>query len=278
MERTVIFVSLMPSPLSYNMLMMMQSRCNLLYKNYDALMITPSSLTFHDLNISTNDDKVWYPFPKCKLYLEKVDTDLPKVFTRKPIRCSKRTWSLDYALYSGAFWVYHLLRVERIKQYDFYIKVDLDIMVLQPIDFPSLLVNKTNVMIAHTSILKRFNDCERMSLRIMRDYVNLYKISAKMSSWCSMEKLEYYFYGNFVAYNSSFMTNKDVLDFTEYLYQNRSEGYFQYRWGDQATPPLLLCLFSNHTSRSMKKHTNVLDLSHIRYKYFVHTKTLISLH
>jgi hypothetical protein len=61
-------------------------------------------------------------------------------------------------------------------------------------------------------------------------------------SWCETDNQpKGYFYGNFVAYRTSFMRSELALKLSRYLYYHEGQGYFRYRWGDQAFPPAILC-------------------------------------
>lgn len=88
--------------------------------------------------------------------------DLPGyAFTIKKLPiCAKRSWSLGYAAFSGAFFSYHMIRLLSVKPYQYVMKMDLDIHMLYtfPVEhtFSELVVRQP--VIAHTCV-KEYQAC-----------------------------------------------------------------------------------------------------------------------
>ena len=165
-------------------------------------------------------------------------------------RCIDRTWPLEYALYSGAFFVAQLLWQPLLGRADFYVKLDVDIDFTRvfPYDIGAVLAAVPAVHVAHTGLFSS-SDCERgvlPELRAYRDQISrgqgehVLPFQGRMSSWCYASRLppmHGIVYGNFVAFRSAWMRSKHVQSLSRHLYYQASSGYFLSRWGDQVASP-----------------------------------------
>ena len=222
-----------------------ESRCKHLYDSRisDSVIFFPSSVTEEIFVRGKRKESFWYPVPGCRHLVKSVhihDSKWLKNHSSAVARCASTTWSRDYAMYSGAFFAYHLLREPILKRYKFYVKIDMDICVHRKIPLELLFSNDSRTLVSHTSIVPS-SDCERNVLQATRAYKLKMMDTRRTSAWCDDIKLREIIYGNFVVFNSTFMTSKSVLNFTNFLYNSYGKGYFEYRWGDQALVPSLLC-------------------------------------
>ena len=183
--------------------------------------------------------------------------------------CAGMAWSRDYALYSGAWFSYHLLRLPILRNYEFYVKVDTDVMFVAPMpDLVAILAAHPMAQIAHTG-LRRSNDCERGIMRAVHRFEGASNSSA-LSQWCN-DPISHYFYGNLLAFRTSFMTSSRVLALSAHLYEHEWRGYFGggplgSRWGDQAPYVAFACYALHTPSASLVSADggHILDLSYLR--------------
>lgn len=254
-----------------------KSRCKYLYdsEKSDSVVFFPSSVTEEIFVKGKRDGSFWYPVPGCRHLVKSVhirDSKWLKAHPSAVARCASITWSRDYAMYSGAFFAYHLLREPILKRYKFYVKIDMDICVHHKIPLELLFSNDSRTLVSHTGI-NPSSSCERDALQATRAYKLKVMDTRHTSPWCDGIKLREIVYGNFVVFNSTFMTSKAVLNFTKFLYHNYGKGYFEYRWSDQALVPSLLCGVSPLPGVSkMSLDPRVRNLKFLRDNYFNHTK------
>ena len=275
----VLFVTLLTSP--YYLTQEMdhwRSRCKFLYDSTtaDSVVVIPSHLNLSSLLMKGRlGHNSWYPMPDCRQLVQRVDVVASRWSQTHPSAtafCSGRSWTSDYAMYSGAFFAYHLLRLSLLRRYRFYVKVDSDICVHKRIPVHWLLPNDPDVLVMHTQI-HASTDCERGALERVRDYRSKHGAMGPMSPWCEYSEVREIVYGNFVVFNVTFMTSERVLRLTDYLYHERGEGYFKYRWSDQALIPSLLCGAAEPRAvRNMNLDPRLQSLAHLRGTHFEHRK------
>lgn len=220
------------------------SRCSFLYKNYDSAVFIPSNEdgdVRRELGIGAHT-RSWFPVPGCTQKVVTIDVWIPGRWENGTAYCARRSWPQRYALLSGAFFVFHLLRSPLLREYEIYAKIDSDVCMLKPLPIAPVLeaFGSRETLVFHTAI-HRSSDCERDVLEQLRQYRQARGAETTMDAWCSAPQLSEIFYGNFVFYNASFMTSRAALMLTSYLYEERGEGFFKNRWGDQAVPPALIC-------------------------------------
>lgn len=186
--------------------------------------------------------------------------------------CDTLKWSLPYVLYSGAFFTHHLLFSPIIHQYDFFIKMDLDIKWINKLSTNIFLDMKTkNCIFFHSKTENCCLDCQSSNYEAMLSYGLIHNIIPKgiNSKWL---KNGTYFYGNFVGGWVGMFSSKQNLHFSNYLYQSWWHGYFKHRWGDQATWPIMLALWNDIDDLN---DSRICDLSYMRNNLFVHLNGLL---
>ena len=221
-----------------------KSRCAFLYQSHDSVVFIPKSEdedVRRELGIGPRTGS-WLPAPGCSQKVITTDLWVPRQWENETAVCAGRSWPQSYALMSGAFFVFHLLRSPLLKEFRIYAKIDADVCMLKPLPIaPVLKVFETRETLVFHTAIHSSNNCERDVLAQLRQYRQARGVDEPMDAWCSAPQLSEIFYGNFVFYNASFMTSRAALTLTSYFYEERGDGYFRNRWSDQATPPALLC-------------------------------------
>ncbi len=221
------------------------SRCAFLYQSYDSAVFIPKNEdedVRRELGIGARA-RSWFPVADCTMQkVITIDVWVPSRWENDTAICARRSWPQRYALLSGAFFVFHLLRSPLLKEFEIYAKIDADVCMLKPLPIAPVLdvFGSRETLVLHTAIHPS-SDCERDVLAQLRQYRQARGVRAPMDAWCSAPQLSEIFYGNFVFYNASFMTSRAALLLTSYFYEERGDGFFRNRWGDQAVPPALLC-------------------------------------
>ena len=220
-----------------------------------------------------------------KFILQHVRAELPgalRVVNRTLIpesECASQRWKLDYALYSGAFFTYHLLRMPLIASADFYLKLDTDVLFVQAMpDVWSMIARRDQVAIGYTQFhSKRFlkargwDDCQAGIMAAVQRFASAFH-AEPLSSWCRDPKPQFWA-GYVMLFNTSFMTNPRVLALSEYLYERAWEGYFRSRWTDQAPYMAFACYALEVPEPGSQNDStpHIQDLSSLR-SHFVHGK------
>lgn len=210
--------------------------------------------------------------------LHGVSVSVPSKYAAMQATCNGRNWTRDYAIYSGAFFVAQLIWEELLDRCDFYVKMDTDVTFLRPMpyDLAARLAEMPRAVIVHTGFdpgvhrrkhhpvpIPDRTTCERGILQALRSYrkalgassfesfessdtstaaMSTRGAAAEMAPWCEQGTgIPEVFYGNFVAYRAAFMRSEAVLSLSRHLYYEVGEGYFEWRWGDQASPVAFVC-------------------------------------
>ena len=103
-------------------------------------------------------------------------------------------------------------------------------------------MRKQGCAIAHTLIYPGNESvgCQHGSFDALTEFSRLScsYIASSAHAWCSKEGD--FFYGNLWGGASSFLRSEANTILNIWLYECHN-GYFRYRWGDQATPALYVC-------------------------------------
>ena len=225
----------------------------------------------------------WWP-ASCNrtFHLAPLPVDVPKHFSNLTARCENRAWSRDYALYSGAVFVAQFLWLPVLRRFTFYVKVDTDVHFYRPMPFDIawLMQGREDVVIAYTQLYNSTKStCQRGVLQAVREFrrVTTGGPGPRMSRWCEADNLDWVFFGNFVLYRTAFMTSKPVLALSRFLYYKHG-GYFEARWGDQASPPAFMChalpaaAAKSPASLDMSKDPRTLHMEGLFNRVFRHVK------
>ena len=182
--------------------------------------------------------------------------------------CAGRSWSYNYCMYSGAVFSYHVFKLPLLARYGAMLKVDSDIVFRRPLPFDvgAELAAQPRVSIAHTGLQTAeavregaANLCNRGIFEALEAFLrdnahtqpgrrwNASRAPSVALSghrqWCARDKLGHeYFYGNFVAFTTSFVRNERVQALASFLYHDSWSGYFRSRWTDQAAYVAFACL------------------------------------
>lgn len=182
--------------------------------------------------------------------LQGIEMSVPERYNRMQATCGGRNWTQDYALYSGAIFVAQLLWQPILDRATFYLKCDTDVRFVRPVPYDlsqRLGELSKRVVLAHTGFEPGNNrDCERGIFQALASFregriQRSHGGTKEMAHWCLAQKTTMTFYGNFLAFRAAWMRSTPIQRLSRYLYYERGEGYFQHRWGDQASPLAFLC-------------------------------------
>lgn len=179
----------------------------------------------------------------------------------------ERQWPLGYVLYSGAVFAHHLLIDPLLAQYDFTFKVDTDIRFFRapPEDF-ILQMRRRGCAIAHTQIYpgSYSSGCQHGAFEALQRFATLADSPSASAahSWCSAPSGIDYFFGNLMGGASAFLRSEANTLLNVWLYECH-DGYFHYRWGDQASPALYMCHWID--APYLNASNAVCDFSHWRH-------------
>jgi hypothetical protein len=253
----------------------------------DASLIIKEIVEFHDWQL-TGEFKHNHPFAHgalfrfktpayVEVFFQPLVVTLPRYHMNKPVipTCRNRTWSLSYAMYSGAVFSYHLIHLPLVKKYDYFLKVDTDIEFLQemPFDIGEDLSTR-GCLIGHSAITGS-NDCEDNNLSALLAATRALGLNPPKSlgySWCNENNAErkgsVVLYGNFAAFSTKLILHDDILQISEYMYEEYEKGYFVYRWGDQG--PFIMYACHMLDLPDLRNNAQVCDYSKLRNSVFSH--------
>jgi hypothetical protein len=199
---------------------------------------------------SQSADGEWQSLLGTRIIVKGRKFELPLYLQREPELLNNLSWlgcvgirrSPSYNLYSGAVFSHHILSDPSLDEFDYVFKVDLDVEFFKKAPFsPSLLMKNSKCLFLHSTIKSEKSDCNTGVIEATKDFANILGRSpySQNYEWC---KVPYYFYGNFVGLNLEFYSSPAQQYFSRWLYECVKDGYFRYRWGDQAPFPMYLCL------------------------------------
>lgn len=239
---------------------------------------TPSAVVTHEHTFTHGPLRLFVTPDGQRVMMQGMAVHLPATFLDHQTvpHCHKRDWSLSYALYSGAVFSYHLIKLPLLQKFEVMVKVDTDIEATAP--FPDLgaAMEAKGCSVGHTT-LHDTNDCEADSLPALQAFVKRRRRGPAASwryGWCggrmiqNMTAPSKLFYGNLVAYSTQLLLDPDVQDLSTFLYEEWPAGYFLRRWGDQAPFMLYLCLKDDVPDLFSSKA--LCDFSGLRNKVFKH--------
>lgn len=203
--------------------------------------------------------------------------------------CASRTWTQQYVLHAGVQAAYHMLRLPPLGQYEFVIKMDLDMEFLQPMDDLSARLGpcgrdaRRQVLHAGggtpTHIAKP-DQCERGVGQSLEAYAKRrgWAAGSEPPAWCH-EPLSYIFFTYFVGFRSSFLLSPQTQALSAFFYNDAWPVFFQSRAQEQGVYSALVCysipgmpdLESLHGEATLRAHS-ILDLSHLKGTVFLHGK------
>lgn len=218
-----------------------------------------------------------------EVFLQSIIVHLPRYYLNlrpaPPMRCGSvrlPAWSLSYAMYSGAVFSYHMMQLPLLKLYDYVLKLDSDIGFLQkaPADIGAVM-QKQQCIVAHTSIIMS-TTCEAESVPAIAQFAQKQNltIASINRKWCNGSimgrtgRVGSIFYGNFLAFSTSYLLDQKVVALAKFLYEDWDRGYFLHRWGDQAPFTLYVCLNANIFN--LKNSSLVCNLKSWRHTIFEH--------
>jgi hypothetical protein len=207
--------------------------------------------------------------------------ELPLYIKREPQLVDRQDWlgcagsrpSLSYNLYAGPVWSHHLFFEPLLDQFDFVFKVDTDIrFVRRAPEAPSAVMQKQGCLFMHSKIVSILNeqygsDCNNGVLDTTTAFARLLGNAPASAAyrWCRDVD---YFYGNFIGFNLRFYTSPTQLYFSRWMYECVRDGYFRYRWADQALFPMYLCLARDIPD--LANSSDVCSLQSWRDSVFIH--------
>ena len=190
-------------------------------------------------------------------------------------------WDIEYSLLSGAVFPQQLFLHPVLDGYDYFIKLDMDIQVVQPLPLPSLfhrMANQSCVMM-HTTYRSRGEDCGLNASEAVSSFASKFLQCEAASSgqrwWGGLD----YYWGNFMGGWLGWMKSTENAALSAYLYEDGHwSGYFSRRWTDQPVVIHMLGMWYNLTDVEVRGvgledgHGPVCDYSalrthHVKHKY-----------
>ena len=202
--------------------------------------------------------------------------ELPQYIQREPELLNNPNWlgcvgirrSVSYNLYSGAVFSHHIFSEPILDEFDYVLKVDLDILFSKIIPFsPTSLMRDKDCVFMHSEIKVDKSDCNAGVVQAARDFAEILggSLSSLGYEWCAVP---HYFYGNFLGFNMAFYSSPKQQYFSRWLYECVEDGYFRYRWGDQAPLSMYLCLARDIPD--IKNNSDICSLESWRGTIFQH--------
>lgn len=201
---------------------------------------------------------------------------LPRYYMNNPIipRCYGSTFSLSYVMYTTVY-SYHLMELPLLSKYDFYVKVDTDVIFSGDIPFDIIEdMSSRNCLVGHTSI-HNSGDCEVGNLKALLQGSKEMELDAPKSSgynWCNKNgdgsEGSLIFYSNFLVFSTKILLHPDVVKIRQYMYEEYTDGYFTRRWTDQA--PFVMYVCQALDIPDLKDDPQICDYSGLRNSVFTH--------
>ena len=218
------------------------------------------------------------------ILLQPMNLHLPRPYLQNPTaptctRNSKnepKTWSLSYALYSGAVFSYHIIQLPVLSKFDYFLKVDTDINFIKDMPFDiGEEMDKEGCLIGHSQILTS-SDCEDGALDAVLEATEVLQLEPPKSigyGWCNEQlanfKPSLIFYGNFLAFSThNLLLHPHIQSISRYMYEDYKDGYFGHRWGDQA--PFVLYACDLLDIPDIHNDSRVCDMEFLRDDVFIH--------
>ena len=188
--------------------------------------------------------------------------------------CTGRAWDMDYIMYSGAAYVWHVLQHPLLRRYDYVLKSDLDNRwVLQPPESPFEHMARKGCVWMHSN-KGGPEDCGVDAFEAVNAWAADRHVVPQSDGQPFMHVESFgNFAGNFIGGWMGWLGSEENLDLARFLYEDRRyPGYFQRRWTDQPAWSIMLGTFHKLTVDEFlgKNGSAVCDLESWRGKYFVH--------
>ena len=204
-------------------------------------------------NMTTLPDGDWRTQRGSRVVVKARSFELPIYIQQQPdllerpdwLGCHGRRNDVGYNLYSGAAFAHHIFFEPLLDEFDYVIKVDLDIRFMKPApEAPAVLMNRQGCVFLHSRLSTRDTDCHDGAFEATLAFTSILDTApaSQAYDWC---RNAHYFFGNFIALDLRYFASPAQLYFSRWLYECVEDGYFRRRWTDQATPPQKLCLFED---------------------------------
>ena len=189
------------------------------------------------------------------------------------IKCHHKGWGLRYAMYSGAVFSYHILKLPILYKYEYMLKLDVDIHFHHKMpDLGRFFRRKGQRCLVAHSAMQTSDDCEKEVPLALQLFAKQHPQHGQPKSfghpWCNHRgHILKKFYGNFVVYSTErLLLHPTVQAMSSFFYHNFSQGFFQYRWGDQAPPIAFLCML--YEIENITNDYRICDISYLRDRDF----------
>jgi len=145
--------------------------------------------------------------------------------------------NMSYSL-STRYYTNQMLKIQLLKKYDFFFKIDADVKILQKVNLLKT-VRTYNPYFLHTKMYTNENPlCDKDAFKISKKYCFL-------KNW---ENHNYIYYSNFIGGNVDLFTSDIIIEYSDFMW---NYGW-NYRWGDQTFWRYAL-LISNTTNKILDK-------------------------
>lgn len=188
--------------------------------------------------------------------------------------CAGRTFSIGYALFSGAVFSHHILQMPIIDKFKVFVKMDADLVFKQDVSFDigQKMINQ-GCHVMHSVLEAVWSGCEEGNLKAIRTFASstgAHKPKSDSYEWCNQgmegESTSFIIYGNFMGYSRDLIQR--IRPLASWLYYEWPEGYFMKRWGDQGPSIAFACYALDIPD--ITNDQKVCDFSKLRDTEFMH--------
>ena len=168
------------------------------------------------------------------------DFALPRYLQRNPqlldlpdwLACGGFRRDVSYNLFSGAAFSHHVYIEPVLDAYDVTFKMDVDVRFLRKPPFdPLVALSECSIMVTHVF---QWEVCNTNAIESLHKFVALTGQPAA-SAGREWLRLGDFTYGMFHSDVSAVLRSGASAVFHTWLYECVEDGYFRYRWGDQAS-------------------------------------------
>ena len=197
------------------------------WNNLDGSTVTTTKYTtIHGRHIYIGTTHLEYP-----LYIQKHPQVLKQTILPQLCNAPK-------SYIQGTRWYSNeMLHLAILKEYDYFIKLDLDIYFIRTLPIDLLHdMSKREALFAHSAQI-RYQSGTQCATGIVDAVTTYLNQSTTHSNYCSKQTWHLtlntdLFYTNFIIGQVDFWTSPQVLHFSQFL-SNHPTGFFTYRWTDQ---------------------------------------------
>ena len=247
-----------------------------LWKNLDGTTLEVEPFVYAgQTSITASEERQQDPVT---IYLAKTRIEYPKYIQndmsllKKPIS-PKSCESPRKYIQATRWYTRELLHLGILEQYDYFVKLDTDIIFVDTVPFSiSHDLKQKGAVFAHTAEYTNGNTCAMGIQKAIQNYTSTaqkslprihdgWKGTLCSSSSPQLQKDVDLYYTNLIVGSTEFFQSPWVLEFSNYLNEVK-EGFFHYRWTDQIFWHMAMGLFLDSFEDYVEDYTNLRCMPH----------------